>query len=214
MNKTQQEKFWSSNFGKDYIKRNYFSPDKLNSLYIKNYGISRSKINKNLLGKIKTNNVLEVGCNIGSQLVMLQSQGFKNLYGIEIYDKAVELSKKLTKNINIIQGSGFDIPFKDNYFDLVFTSGVLIHINPKDLKRIMAEIYRVSKKYIWGFEYFNSTHIAVPYRGYKNRLWKGDFMNLYREMFPDLKLVKETKYKYLGNDNIDASFLLKKDASE
>jgi len=41
--------------------------------------------------------------------------GFKNLYGVEINKKAIEISKSITKNIYIIQGSALDIPFKDNY---------------------------------------------------------------------------------------------------
>jgi len=59
--------------------------------------------------------------------------GFTNLYGIELQWYAVEKAKEYTKGINIIQGSGFDIPFKDGYFDLVITNGVLIHIAPKKI---------------------------------------------------------------------------------
>ena len=207
---TAQEKFWSSEFGKEYMERNTLSLQELNKLYTTNFGVSRSRINKDFLGKLKIGNILEIGCNVGNQLALLQEEGFKNLYGIEIFPKAVELAKTHTKSINIVQGSGFDLPFKDNSFDLVFTAGVLIHISPKDIKKIMKEIHRVSKKYIWGFEYFSPDHIAIPYRGNKDRLWKGDFAKMYMGQFPDLKLVKEKRYKYLQNDNLDCGFLLKK----
>ena len=208
--KSLKEKFWSSKFGQGYISRNTFDPKGLDKLYNLNFGISRSKLNKNFLGNLKINNILEVGCNIGNQLGLLQSQGFKNLYGIEIYPEAVELAKTHTKGINIIQGSAFDIPFKDNYFDLVFTAGVLIHINPKDLKKAMDGIYRTSNKYIWGYEYYHPQHVAIDYQGNKNRLWKGDFCQMYLDIFPDLKIVKITKLKYLNSDNYDEMFLLKK----
>lgn len=207
---TREEKFWSSNFGAEYLERNKFSNKELDQLYKNNFGISRSKLNKDFLGKLKLKNILEVGCNIGNQLIMLQSQGFKNLYGIDIFSKAVQIAKSRTKNINIIQGSAFDLPFKDNYFDLVFTAGVLIHINPKNLKKVMGEIYRTSNKYIWGYEYYNSKHIPINYRGNKNRLWKGDFAGIYRKFFPNLKLIKEEKYKYINSQNVDTMFLLKK----
>jgi len=52
--------------------------------------------------------------------------------------------------VNLIQGSVFDIPFKDKYFDMVFTAGVLIHVSPSDIKKVLKEIYRCSTKYIWG----------------------------------------------------------------
>jgi len=207
---TTEEKFWSSKFGKDYVSRNTFDPRGLDKLYVSKFGVSRSKLNKEFLGRIKINNILEVGCNIGNQLALLQKQGFKNLYGIEIFPQAVEVAKKHTKNINIIQGRGFDLPFKDNFFDLVFTAGVLIHTNPKDLKKIMAEIYRTSNKYIWGYEYYNPKHVEIDYRENKARLWKGDFVKLYLKYFPKLKLVKKKRLKYKDGDNCDEMFLLKK----
>jgi len=207
---SKEEKFWSSSFGAKYVERNKFSNKELDQLYIKNFGIARSKLNKEFLGKLKLKNILEVGSNIGNQLVLLQSQGFKSLYGIEVFPKAVEIAKECTKGINIIQGSAFDIPFRDKYFDLVFTAGVLIHINPKDIKRAMREIYRASGKYIWGYEYYNPKYIGVDYRGNKARLWKGDFCQMYLDLFRNLKVVKREKLKYLNSDNHDEMFLLKK----
>lgn len=207
---TTEEKFWSSGFGTEYLERNKFSNKDLDQLYINNFGIARSKLNKEFLGKLKLKNILEVGCNVGNQLAMLQTQGFKNLYGIEIFPEAVENAKSYTKNINIIHGSVFDIPFKDNHFDLVFTAGVLIHINPKDTKMAFKEIYRVSNKYIWGYEYYSPRYMALNYRDNKNRLWKNDFCQMYLDLFPSLKIIKRKKLKYLNSENRDEMFLLKK----
>lgn len=208
---TNQEKFWSSTFGRDYSERNNFTdPEALDSFYVKKYGLARSKMNKNFLAGLNIENILEAGCNIGNQLSLLQKQGYKNLYGVEIQSYAVERAKELTKNINIIQGSLFDLPFKDNYFDLVFTADVLIHINPKDIKRALKEIYRVSKKYIWGQEYFSEKYEEIVYRGNRNCLWKTDFAKLYKKTFPKLKLLKEVKLPYQENNNLDAMFLFKK----
>lgn len=209
--RTVQEKFWESNFGQSYTKRNLFTGKQFDAFYIKRYGVSRSEMNKRFLSGIKIDTVLEVGSNVGIQLSLLQSQGYKNLYGIDIDWFSVEFAKKHTKHINILQGSAFDIPFKDGCFDLVFTSGVLIHIPPpKDIKKAMMEIYRTSKKYIWGFEYFNDTHKGILYRNNKNRLWKGNFAKMYLDAFPDLTLVKRESYAYLQDENVDEMFLLKK----
>jgi pseudaminic acid biosynthesis-associated methylase len=211
MAKTEQEKFWDSSFGKKYTDRNIYSPSTLDKFYKKTLGVTRSKINADFLANHKINNTLEVGCNVGNQLRLLQINKFKNLYGIEIQKDAVERAKKITKGINIIQGSAFELPFKDNYFDLVFTSGVLIHIHPHDLKAVMKEIYRVSKKYIFGLEYYNNHYQEIIYRGHKDRLWKTDFAKAYQSCFPDLKLLKVKCYPYLKNEkNIDSAFLLRK----
>ena len=44
------------------------------------------------------------------------------------------------------------LPFPDNYFDVVFTVSVLIHINPEHIKIIIDELKRVSKHVILHFE--------------------------------------------------------------
>lgn len=207
---TPEEKFWQSSFGQEYLARNPFSVKEMDLLYKNNFGVTRSHLNRVFLKGLKIDKVLEVGCNVGTQLQLLQKQGFKNLYGVEIFDKAVERAKLISKGINIIQGSALDLPFKDNYFDLVFTSGVLIHVNPKDLDKVMGEIFRVSKKYIWGYEYFSEKPTEIVYRGNKSRMWKMDFAGKYLKLFPNLKLIKEKRCKYLVSDNNDSIFLLKK----
>lgn len=211
MTDTAQTEKWNSVFGKEYTDRNTFNLDQLNKLNKDSYGLTTIELNTPFIGQIdRTAKVLEVGSNTGNQLLALQKMGFTNLYGIEIQDYAVELSKSRTQNINIIQGSAFDIPFKDDYFDMVFTSGVLIHISPSDIHKALDEIYRCSKKYIWGFEYYADEYTEVTYRGNKDLLWKTDFAKLYLDSFDDLELVKEEKIKYLENENVDAMFLIKK----
>ena len=202
---------WKDKFGKEYTNRNALTLDELERLHENNYGVSRTKLNNIFIGKFDHSiKILEVGSNIGNQLLLLQKMGFKNLYGIEINEYAVELSKQRVNNINIIQGSAFDIPFKNEYFDLVFTSGVLIHIAPHDINLVLNEIYRCTKEYIWGFEYYEEKYTEIIYRGKKDLLWKANFAQLYLNLFENLKLIKEKKIKYLNNDNIDVMFLLKK----
>lgn len=207
-----QEKTWAGQFGKDYTDRCTFSPEELDSLYKREYGISREEMNTRFLSGLGLENkrVLEVGCNVGNQLRMLQRMGFNNLYGIELQQYAIEKAKALTKRINIIHGVADDIPFKDGYFDMVFTSGVLIHISPGNINRVLDEIYRCSREYIWGFEYYADDYTEVNYRGHESLLWKTNFPKLYLDRFPELELVKEEKFKYLYNDNVDVMFLLRK----
>jgi pseudaminic acid biosynthesis-associated methylase len=207
-----QEGTWSSLFGAEYTDRNVFSPETIDSDYQQTYGVSRVEMNKAFLEELglADKSVLEVGCNIGIQLNTLQKQGYKKLFGIELQAYAVEQAKKNTNGINIIQAVGDDIPYKTGYFDMVFTSGVLIHISPKNIGPVLDEIYRCTNKYIWGFEYFAEEYIEIPYRGNNNLLWKTNFAKLYLDRFPDLEMVKEQRFKYSDNDNYDSMFLLKK----
>lgn len=202
---------WKGEFGKEYTDRNALTLEQMDELYKRNYGVSRTELNKAFLGDLdRSVKILEVGSNLGNQLLNLQKMGFENLYGIEINNYAVELAKANTKKINIIQGSAFDIPFRDGYFDLVFTSGILIHIAPVDIEKALREIHRCSREYIWGFEYYADTYTEVKYKGHDNLLWKTDFANLYLSFFDDLELVKEKRLKYLENENVDTMFLIRK----
>ena len=208
---TEQIKEWSGAFGKDYTDRNALSLEEMEDLYRKNYGLSRTELNQRFLDGIDRGaRILEVGSNIGNQLLCLQRMGFSKLYGIELQSYAVELSKSRTKNINIIQGEASDIPYKDSFFDVVFTSGVLIHISSSSLPDIMKEIHRCTKDYIFGFEYYSEKPTEIEYRGHRDLLWKASFAEMYLELFDDLTLEKEEKIKYLNSANVDSMFLLRK----
>jgi pseudaminic acid biosynthesis-associated methylase len=212
--KNEQEKFWSSDFGKEYTDRNTRPNDELNSIYEKWFGVSRVKMNEDFLEKLpKDAKILEVGCNTGMQLACLKSMGFTNLYGIELQAYAVEKAKEYTRGINVIQGSAFDLPFKDNFFDLVFTSGVLIHIDPINLPKVFSEMYRCSNKYIWGFEYYSDSVTPINYRGNQGFLWKADYQKLFQNQFKDMESVKAEKYSYITEaekGNVDEMYLLRK----
>lgn len=208
---TEQMQEWAGQFGKDYTDRNALSLEEMETLYEKSYGQTRTELNERFLKGIdRSIRILEVGSNVGNQLLCLQRVGFNDLYGIELQSYAVELSKSRTRRINIIEGSAFDIPYKDGYFDLVFTSGVLIHVSPSDIALVVREIHRCTREYVWGFEYYADNYTEIPYRGQRNLLWKADFARLYLDQFGDLELVKEERLKYLDNDNIDTMFLLRK----
>jgi pseudaminic acid biosynthesis-associated methylase len=205
--KTKQEEFWIGEFGDEYTKRNAGDWDEF---YKKQWGVARTQLNEEFLSFLdKDVSILEVGCNRANQLQILQQQGFTNLWGIEINKRALQLAK-LNTGFNLVEGSGFDIPFKDKFFDIVFTSGVLIHISPDDLPKIIDEMYRVSRRYIWGFEYFSEKCEGIEYRGHKNCLWKNNFVKIFQEQHPNLRIVKEKKVKYLENDNVDSMYLLER----
>jgi pseudaminic acid biosynthesis-associated methylase len=214
MKKNEQENFWGGEFGKNYTDRNSRHNEEFNKAYDSWYGISRTKMNETFLGSLpKDLRILEIGCNTGMQLAELKSMGFTSLYGIELQDYAVQRAKEYTEGINIIQGSAFDVPFKDNFFDLVFTSGVLIHIAPDNLPKVFSEMHRCSKKYIWGFEYYADKVTSIKYRGNEGFLWKANYGKLMRDQFNNLSLINEELYPYVTEaekGNVDFMYLLEK----
>jgi ubiquinone/menaquinone biosynthesis C-methylase UbiE len=87
-------------------------------------------------------------------LLLLQEMGFTGLWGVEIQPYALDLARARVQGAQVSQGSALQLPYEDGYFDLVFTSGVLIHISPANLPRALDEIYRCAKTWIWGMEYY------------------------------------------------------------
>ena len=85
--------------------------------------------------------ILDAGCGNGAIANSLVG------FDVTAMDRSVE-ALKYVKNAKKIQGSLDNIPFKDNSFDLVICSDVLEHL-PEDIyKKTIAELKRVSKKYI------------------------------------------------------------------
>lgn len=66
--------------------------------------------------------------------------------------------------------------------DLVFTSGVLIHIPPDELLAACQGIYDAAERYVVCIEYFSADPETKPYRG--RHLWKRDFGDFWMENFP------------------------------
>lgn len=208
---TPQARIWQGEFGRAYTDRNTLGVEELDALWLRNYGISRSEINQVFLEGIQKDvKILEVGCNIGNQLLLLQQQGFQNLSAVEIQSYALNAARVRVSCAEFKQASALALPFENESFDLVFTSGVLIHIAPEDLSRAMNEIYRCSRQYIWGAEYFSAEPASVTYRGYEKLLWKMDYARLFLSSFSDLVLEREQRLHYLENKNVDTVFLLRK----
>ena len=209
---TEQIRTWIGDFGREYTDRNTYTAAELDQFYRQTYGTTRTEINERFLKDLpKEVRTLEVGCNMGTQLLILREMGFSNLFGIEIQSYALGRAKERIPGAVLTQASAFAIPYPDRYFDIVFTSGVLIHIAPTDLPNALSEIHRCASAWIWGFEYYAPVTTEIAYRGYQALLWKNDFARAYLRHFGDLELVREERFPYLGSNNVDTAFLLRRE---
>jgi pseudaminic acid biosynthesis-associated methylase len=209
---TDQTRLWKGDFGRAYTDRNTLEVEAVDTLCLRNYGLTRTQLNEKFLEGIpKDASFLEVGCNAGNQLLLLQRMGYSNLTGVELQPYALETARARTRNISLRQGSLLALPYGDASFDVVFTGGVLIHIAPTDLPSALDEIHRCAKTYIWGMEYYAPEVTEVSYRGHEGLLWKMDYARRYLDRFSDVKLVREQHVPYLASANIDSVFLLQKD---
>lgn len=113
------------------------------------YGTKRSKALYSLIDRYisKDDKILELGCNVGRNLKVLQKHGFNRLWGIEINENAVKdsICPQASFMISSIEEIIKEIP--DKHFDVIFTMAVLMHI-PYESEWIMEHIARITKKHI------------------------------------------------------------------
>lgn len=170
---------WKGNFGNEYISRNELSEKEIDDI---------ARAFAKIIGSLKLDTVLEVGSNIGNKLCAINKifKGSVDTFGVEPNKKAFEKLNARSQMMNLAKAfncDAFNIPLEDNSIDLVFTSGVLIHINPKDLDRALDEIFRISSKYIFCAEYFSHEPEEKTYRGQDGLLFKRDFGAYYLDRF-------------------------------
>ncbi|NOR77696.1 MAG: hypothetical protein GQ523_04575 [Methanophagales archaeon] len=85
---------WAGKFGEEYVDRNITSPEEFDNLLRSRIGFSRTEQIDEFLSDLELNNILEVGSNVGNQLLLPQKKGFENLCGIELNRYAVEKAKE------------------------------------------------------------------------------------------------------------------------
>ena len=218
---SEQEEAWRGDCGMEYHERNDMTAQELDNHYQKLYGFELSDMHQFWFNSDPAigDKWLEVGCGTGNIMNILHLHAAVKLYGVDINEAAVVIAKRRGFNVQI--ASALKLPFEDESFDMVYTSGLLIHIQPDDLKQVMGEIVRVSKRYVWGLEYYHPTVLSafddvtmfrgrnIDYRGKKGLLWASDYVNWYRTWFR-MKRLREVRLVRLDGKGEDSMFLLEK----
>jgi pseudaminic acid biosynthesis-associated methylase len=179
-NVARLEELWSGGFGDQYVDRNSSASE------------GRREFWDGLLGEIPVRNSLEVGCNVGANLAWIAPRlGARATYGVDINEKAIEEVRRRIPGVSVLWAPARELPFRDRWFDLTYTTGVLIHQPPEVLPIVMSEIVRCSRRYVLCGEYHADELTEVPYRGESGALFKRDFGALYETLFPELRLLKK-----------------------
>ena len=84
--------------------------------------------------------ILEVGCGAGGMLAPLSR--FGHVHGVDIAHDYMQHCKRRGYK-RVVTGSGYDLPFADNSFDLVALFDVIEHI--EDDHRVLSETKRILK---------------------------------------------------------------------
>jgi pseudaminic acid biosynthesis-associated methylase len=189
---TRLEELWAGDFGDDYVERNLGAYD------------HREPFWASMMTELRPNRVLEVGANVGGNLQWIaQHVEPGSVCGVDVNRKALELLHQRVPGVSSMWTPARELPFRDGWFDLVFTMGVLIHQPTSTLPLVMAEMVRCSRRWVLCGEYFGEETTEVPYRGHEGALFRRDYGRQFRELFPSLRLVREgTLTKDEGWDDV------------
>lgn len=102
--------------------------------------------------------ILEVGCNVGRNLAVLRSCGYRQLTGVEINPNALSAMQTFfpvtAREARLFNGSLENVlpTLPDKSQSLVFAMAVLEHIHPDSEDLVFNEMVRVAKRFILTIE--------------------------------------------------------------
>ena len=181
-------KKYTLKFSKDYNSRNqkerdhkYFTSEPLAKKII--------SIVKNYNHKIK---VLEIGCGNGDRIKYLKNLKLKNL-NISGVDPASDFvfSKK---------GATYNLPFKNNTFDLVYYAFCLYMVKPEDLINSLYECNRVTKKKSWIiiYDFYSKNFVKKKYKHFNTQITKMDYTKMF-SWIPGYLIKNQVFFDYENN---------------
>ena len=135
--------------------------------------------------------VLEIGCNVGSNLFLLAKQfPTAKLYGIDINSHFIEAGKKwMSKvgvtNVELTLGKADALSqFPERSIDITFTDATLLYVGPDRIGRAFGEMKRVTRKALlfneWNLDGSNSSGGSLWYYLH----WVHDYRRLLEDHFP------------------------------
>ena len=166
----------------------------------------KHKIESNFLKKTISNisstniKILDVACGTGRMLPEI----FKTKNKIEYIGldssremfkelKKKEAFKKNKKNISLVLSDATKIPYKSNYFDIVYTYHLLWHLEKEDQKKIILEMKRVTKK--GGIIIFDILNKDFIWEKLKKYFGKKKSEGLYKQKISEVKEI----LRYVNN---------------
>ncbi len=185
----EQQQFWNGKEGDEYPSRNA-------SFHNIEYSDgTRLSVFKSFFQDLPRDiSILELGCGPGNIIRTLKQMGFTNLTGIDINAKAIGMVEREFPEFTFIHSAIEDLPPVKKY-DLVFTSGVLIHIHPNNVSRIINKMKTLARKWIFGFEYYSEITMHITYRKKEAFCWSGNYADMFGMTPTRLEIHDRLKWK-------------------
>jgi len=207
MKKTEEIKFWTESMGVggeivgvEYTNGNDIDDGWNGKQYT--YDTEAVKLAKEAFADLdKDSSFLEIGCNIGRNINNLYDMGFTDISGIDILKYAIGQAETRYPDADLQVASVLELPYENDTFDVVYSVGVLMHINPTDIQTAMSEMVRVLKPggVIWGYEEYAESYKDQNWRDSRNA-WMAPFEEIFRKKVGGL--TTNEKYTRVIDSNI------------
>lgn len=134
--------------------------------------------------------VLEVGCNVGSNLIRLREMFPSiNIAGIDVNEKCIKKAKEYLNRAILKIGNYLAIPFNDKSFDVVLADAVLMYANPKEMVVAMEELDRVARRGIIIVDRVNKSR-----KGIRNgHVWARNYPRILKDWGYEVEITKITE---------------------
>ncbi len=173
------EGLWSGDFGIEYADRNRVLSER------------RGLFWDRLLANYPVGSVLEVGCGQGANVRPISRRlEPSDVWGVDLGAVALERARENAPGTNLVLAPARRLPFRDRFFDLTFTCGVLIHQPDESLGEVIDELVRCSERYVLWIEYYAPVTEEVPYHGESGALFRRDYGQIFASTHPELQVVE------------------------
>jgi len=196
-----------------------------NNRYSVNYLV---KLEKALCGLIELNNyknILEAGCGTGRWISSIEKNR-KKIFGLDYSLDMMKISKSDKSYLNLVNADAVHIPFKNDFFDLIFCVNAIHHFPDKEkfIKESNRTLSNKGMLAVFGvdphidkdwyiYDYFDSVYEndlkRFPSMKLLNILLKTEkFTNI------EIKVVEEVHNERAGNAVFSDPFLIKNNCSQ
>jgi len=132
-------KYWQERGGEPYFEEQ-------EAVY---HRTRRSQFIGEEINKLSYRSLLEIGCGYGKQLQNLVARNVF-LIGCDFSRPQLLMAQEYlsTEVPPLVEADGAQLPFGDKTFDVVLSSAVILHNEYEKAKRMIAEMIRVSRRYL------------------------------------------------------------------